>query len=51
VTNEELSALLKDKSQEWRDGFFAAINLSTEMKAAFLRSMIGQEVTVSEVKP
>jgi len=40
--------LLKGKSQDYRDGFFAAINLYSDMKAAFLRGMIGQQVTVEE---
>jgi hypothetical protein len=48
MTNEELQSILDGKSEEWRAGFFAAINLNVAMKAAFLRGMIGEAVEVVE---
>jgi len=50
MTNEKLAELLKGKSQEWKDGFFAAVNLNSDMKAAFLGSMIGEKVSVTEAE-
>ena len=49
MTNEELSALLRDKSEDWRAGFFKAVNLNSDMKAAFLRNLIDEIVIVDEV--
>jgi hypothetical protein len=49
MTNDELRALLADKSEDWRAGFFKAVNLSNDMKAAFLKGMIGERVVVEEV--
>jgi hypothetical protein len=53
VTNEDLRAILEHKSEDWRAGFFAAVNLNNDMKAAFLRGMIGEKVEVScdEARP
>ena len=51
LANRELSGLLEDKSEEWRAGFFAAVNLNSDMKAAFLRNFIGAHVSVVEVPP
>jgi hypothetical protein len=48
VTNDDLQELLKDKSEEWKNGFFAAINLTSESKAAFLKQFIGEKVEVVE---
>lgn len=50
MTNEELSKLLSDKSDEWKVGFFAAVNLNSDMKAAFIEQFIGQHVEVVETK-
>jgi hypothetical protein len=50
VTNEELGKLLDDRSGEWRKGFFAAVNLNNDTKAAFLKSMIGEQVQITEEK-
>jgi hypothetical protein len=47
MTNEQLKALLEGKSEEFREGFFAAVNSTSGMKAAFLEQMIGQEVSVT----
>lgn len=48
MTNEELELLFKGKSEEWLAGFCSAVNLNSDMKAAFLKSMIGQHVEVVE---
>jgi hypothetical protein len=44
MTNKELENLLRDKSEEWRAGFFAAVNLTNESKAAFLLAFRGEAV-------
>lgn len=44
--SEELRDFLQDKSAEFKNGFFAAANSSSAMKAAFLRQFVGQEVLV-----
>lgn len=48
--NERLRDLLRDKSEEWRAGFFAAVNFSSGTKAAFLRLFIGEQVLVVETQ-
>lgn len=47
MTNEELKAILRGKSEQWREGFFFAVNLNSDMKAAFLTNMIGEPVEVA----
>lgn len=44
MTNEELTELLTSHSEEWQDGFFYAINMTSAMKSAFLKQLIGEEV-------
>lgn len=48
MTNEELSQLFQQHSADWKAGFFFAVNLTNESKAAFLRLMVGQPVQVTE---
>ena len=46
MTNEELKKLLEGKSEEWKAGFFQAVNLTAGTKAAFLRELVGERVSV-----
>lgn len=47
----KLSELLADKSVEWKDGFFAAVNLNRQTKAVFLGMFIGEPVEVELYEP
>lgn len=46
---DKLRALLAEKSEDFRAGFFAAVNFNSEIKAAFLRNFIGEKVQVIEI--
>jgi hypothetical protein len=46
MTNEQLKEILdSNKHEEWHKGFFYALNMTPGIKAAFLRELIGQEVS------
>lgn len=46
VTNKELSEKLEKMTKEEQDAFFADINSSSEKKAEFLRTMIGERCSL-----
>ena len=46
--NERLKELLADKSEEWKAGFFCAVNLTSGTKAAFLKELVGEQVVIEE---
>lgn len=45
----KLSELIANKSREWREGFFAAMNLNRQTKAVFLGILIGEPVELREL--